>query len=165
MAVFERGALTAALATALAVAPSLFGQENVAGKAAPNASATAISPDFEYTPTVTRQASDYSERHPEVAIVVAKGKKEGGLTGQEIGDTLARALLKKYAAPSKYFVRDSIGDYTNITFLIKGRSYGPYSLGESVIALALVSRDFDRAHGLPSQRGMDIAGKPAPGQD
>ena len=155
MAAFGRRTLAAALATAMAVAPSAFAQDNnVAGK--PSPSAAAISP--EYTPTVTRQASDYSERHQEVAIVVAKGKKEEGFTGQEIGDTLARGLREKYNVPSKVYVRDSAGDYSNVTFLIKGRSYGSYSLDKSIVALALVSRDFDRAYRL-------IGGEPVPGQD
>jgi len=161
MSVFGRGALTALLATALSASPGLA-QERLAGKPA---SVGQTGPG-EVTLSTTTLAGDYSKEHAAVGIAVAKGKRdEAGLTGKEIGETLERALEAKFGVPARHFLRDSAGDYSNVTFFIKGRLYGPYGLDQSIEALALISRDFDRAHGLPSQRGVDVLGKPAPGQD
>lgn len=176
MAAFRRGTLAAALATAMTVAPS-FAQESArastklaaaANSATVGASTANGEPGEPVALTTTSQASDYSRDNKAVGIAVAKGKKdENSLTGERIGSVLSQALLKKFDVPSKYFVRDSAGDYTNITFFIKGRLYGPYGLDESVIALALVSRDFDATYyEPPGQRtAPNVAGKPAPTQE
>jgi len=160
MSVFGRGTLTALLATALSAAPGLA-QERLAGKPA---SVGQAGPG-EVTLSTTTLAGDYSKENTAVGIAVAKGKKEGGLTGREIGDTLALGLLKKFDVPAKVFVRESAGDYSNVTFFIKGRLYGPYDLGESIEALALISRDFERAHGLPSQRRAELSENLTPSRD
>lgn len=167
MSGLTRRSLIAALTAAATAGPAaLFAQENVAGKPAPSAAAASISPGSEIELTTTTLASNYSEEHPVVAIAVAKGKKdEDGLTGEKIGQVLSLELERRFHAPSKYFVRESAGNYSNVTFFIKGRLFGPYSLGESVEALPVISMKFDQAHGLPSQRGIDILGKPEPGRD
>jgi hypothetical protein len=167
MSAFGRGTLAAALATAMTVAPSVFAQENrVAGKPE-SAGAASIVLDGDVKLSTTAKAGIYSEQHEAVGIAVAKGKKnEAGLTGEDIGEILSQALKEKYQVPSKYFVRESSGDYSNIIFFVKGIPYGPYSPGKSVEALAPISMKFDQAHGLPFQRkAADVAGKLEPTQD
>ena len=99
MAALGKGALATALATAMAVMPSLApAQERVAAKPAPDAKVLSLPQDNK--PTPLREAITYSEDHPVVVIIVSKGSKDP-ISGEKIGETLSNVLKKSYlGAPS-----------------------------------------------------------------
>jgi hypothetical protein len=115
----------------------------------------APSPDKPY---LFEEAGDYSETHALIVIGVAHGRKETGLTGEQIADKLADVIKKVHGAPSKTFVKPG-GDYTAIIFAVHGHLYGPYSLKESLTGLSLAADDYnEKVH-----RGVfPGAGVPAP---
>jgi hypothetical protein len=130
----------AALAvTAVAVAPSRAQDVKTASKP-PSVSEYLI--EHGYSPTLLRQAGDYSEDHPVVVIAISKGQKETLLTGEQIGEKLAEVLKKVHDTPAKYFIAPG-GDYTAIAFFVKGHAYGPYGLKDSLSGVTLAADAYD----------------------
>ena len=157
-----RGFLEAALAAAMAVAPSLAQDGKVAP--APKTLTEALIAHG-YKPTMLRLAGDYSETYPGIVIAIAKGQKDP-ITGEKIGDTLSGVIKKLHGAPSKYFVEPG-GDYTAIAFFVKGHAYGPYGLKESLGGIALAADNYDEQvrHGVfpPPDSAANSAANQTPG--
>lgn len=158
----RNGYLAAALATAMSVLPSVApAQEKVLAKPAGEARATA----YDEKNDVITLASDYSEKHPVVAIGILKGKKDP-ITGEKIGDTLSGVLKNGYdGVPSKYFVAPG-GDYTAVIFAVKGHIYGPYGLKQSLTGIALAADSYNEVLRPRPSSGVagSLASKPEPQQ-
>lgn len=164
-----RGYLAAALATAMAVMPSLAPAQNagVAAKPANDPSATL----HEVKPDLIGQVYEHSKTYPGVVIGIFKGQKEKLLTGQQVADKFSEVLDKGYGGvPSKSYVEPG-GDYTAVIFAVKGTLYGPYGLKESLVAIAVPADNywekvqrgiFPKAEEGRPIASSGIAAKPAP---
>jgi hypothetical protein len=162
---FGRGTLAAALATAMAVGPSVApAQDQVAAKPASEAKLV----ELDRKPNVIRQAYEYSKTNPVVAIAILKGQKESLLTGEQVGDKLSEVLMKAYnGIPAKYFVEPG-GDYTAVLFAVKGHVYGPYGLKDSLSCIALAADSYNEVIRprvrASAEHSVDAAMKPEPRQ-
>ncbi len=153
---FGKGTLAAALATAMAVIPSLAqNPPKVDAKPAKDAKVSTYDPKND----VLTLAGDYSEIHPVVAIGILKGQKDP-ITGEKIGEALSNVLMKAYdGIPSKVFIAPG-GDYTAIIFAVKGHLYGPYGLKESLSSIALAADSYNEVVRPRPRRGSELTAKP-----
>jgi len=139
MATLSKGALATALATAMAVIPSLApAQERVAAKPA---SGTTVSLPQDDQPFLHNKVVDYSKTHPVVVIGIYKGSKDS-ITAEKVGETLSKVLQNAYqGTPSKYFAEPG-ADHTAIIFAVAGHLYGPYSLKESLLTIGVAADNY-----------------------
>ncbi|MCE7888005.1 MAG: hypothetical protein DYH13_10965 [Alphaproteobacteria bacterium PRO2] len=101
----------------------------------------------QYKPSIITQASDYAETNKAVSIIVFKGRKdEGGYTGQDIANKVAKYFSDR-GIPTKAFVADSPNDYSTVGFAVKDYLSNPSSLGKVPAAVVSAAHTYVQAYG------------------